>query len=56
MSTQQTTIEPPNKNTEQGMSLVTQWLGRHASTAGGTGSIPRQATEILRSMRPINKF
>ena len=56
MSTQQTTIEPPNKNTEQGMTLVTQWLGLHASTAGGTGSIPHQATKILHSMRPINKF
>ena len=26
---------------------MAQWLGRHASTAGGTGSIPGQGTKIL---------
>ena len=28
-------------------SLVVQWLGLHASTAGGTGSIPGWGTKIL---------
>ena len=27
-------------------SLAVQWLGLHASTAGGVGSIPGQGTEI----------
>ena len=27
-------------------SLVVQWLGLHASTAGGTGSVPGQGTKI----------
>ena len=30
-------------------SLAVQWLGIHASTAGGTGSIPGRGTKILRS-------
>ena len=30
-----------------GTSLVVQWLGVHASTTGGTGSIPGQGTKIL---------
>ena len=29
-----------------GNSLVVQWLGLHASTAGGTGSIPGRGTRI----------
>ena len=29
-----------------GNSLAVQWLGLHASTAGGTGLIPRQGTKI----------
>ena len=27
-------------------SLAVQWLGFHASTSGGTGSIPHQGTKI----------
>ena len=30
----------------QGNSLAVQWLGRHASTAGGMGSIPGRSTKI----------
>ena len=30
-----------------GTSLAVQWLGFHASTAGGTGLIPIQRTKIL---------
>ena len=30
----------------QGNSLAVQWLGLHASTAGGMGLIPRQGTKI----------
>ena len=29
-----------------GTSLEVQWLGLHASTAGGMGSIPGQGTKI----------
>ena len=36
----------PIKNTFWGNSLAVQWLGLHASTAGGTGSIPGQGTKI----------
>ena len=32
-------------------SLVVQWLGLRASTAGGTGSIPDWETKILRAMQ-----
>ena len=32
---------------QTGNSLVVQWLGLHASTAGGMGSIPGQGTKIL---------
>ena len=37
-----------------GSSLVVQWLGLHASTAGGPGSIPGQGTKIpqCRTVRP----
>ena len=31
---------------QRGTSLVVQWLRLHASTAGGTGSIPVQGTKI----------
>ena len=31
----------------RGNSLAVQWLGLHASTAGGMGSIPAQGTKIL---------
>ena len=34
------------KITTQGTSLAVQWLGLHASTAGGVGSIPGQGTKI----------
>ena len=32
---------------DMGTSLVVQWLGLCASTAGGTGLIPGQETQIL---------
>ena len=32
--------------TELGNSLVIQWLGLHASTAGGIGSVPGWGTKI----------
>ena len=34
------------KGTHRGTSLAVQWLRFCASTAGGTGSIPGQGTEI----------
>ena len=34
-----------------GTSLVVQWLRLHASTAGGTGSIPGGATKIPHAWR-----
>ena len=34
-----------------GTSLVVQWLGLCASTAGDAGSIPSQGTEILSVLR-----
>ena len=36
-------------------SLVTQWLGLHASTAGGTGLIPDQGTRILHTTQAEKK-
>ena len=33
----------------RGNSLVVQWLGLHASTAGGPGSIPGWGTKILQA-------
>ena len=38
-----------------GNSLVVQWLGLRASTAGGMGSIPGQGTKMSRAARPIKK-
>ena len=41
-----------------GTFLAVQWLGFHASTAGGMGSIPGWGTKILRAAQPkikINK-
>ena len=35
-----------------GTSLVVQWLGFHAFTAGDTGSIPGQAAKILQATQP----
>ena len=32
-------------------SLAVQWLGLHASTAGGTGSIPGQGTKIPHALQ-----
>jgi len=34
-----------------GTSQVVQWLRRHSSTAGGTGSIPGRETKILPAAR-----
>ena len=39
------------KHTIGGMSLMVQWLGLCASTAGGVGSIPGQGTKILKAMQ-----
>ena len=33
-----------------GTSLAVQWLGLHASTAGGMGSIPGRGTKILQAV------
>ena len=41
--------EQKKKNTEN--SLVVQWLGLRASTAGGTGSIPGWGTNILQAVQ-----
>ena len=38
-----------------GTSLVVQWLGFHAITAGDTGSIPGQGTKILQATQPKKK-
>ena len=35
------------RNNVRGNSLVVQWLGLHASTAGGMGLIPGWGTEML---------
>ena len=35
------------RNNVRGNSLVVQWLGLHASTAGGMGLIPGRGTEML---------
>ena len=37
------------KKWSTGTSLVVQWLGFHASTAGGTGLTPDEGTKILRA-------
>ena len=37
---------PQSKNTGLGTSLAVQWLRLHASTAGGTSSIPGRGTKI----------
>ena len=39
-----------------GTSLVVQWLGLRASTAGGTGLIPGQGTKILHAAWPKKKI
>ena len=39
----------------QGTSLVAQWLGLHASTAGDMGVIPGWGTKILRATWCGNK-
>ena len=38
-----------------GNSLGVQWLGLHASTAGGAGLIPGWGTKILHAMRHSRK-
>ena len=44
-------IFPPKteKENNRGNSLMVQWLGLYASTAGGTGSIPDQGSKILQA-------
>ena len=39
------------KGRDWGNSLAVQWLGLHASTAGGMRSIPGQGTKILQAVR-----
>ena len=39
------------KNPKQGNPLVVQWLGLHALTAEGLGSIPGQGTQIPQAAR-----
>ena len=44
------------KSPALGNSLVVQWLGLHASIAGGPGSIPGQGTRVLQAaQRSLNK-
>ena len=38
-----------------GTPLAVQWLGLHASTARGTGSIPAQRTKILHAVQCSQK-
>ena len=38
-----------------GNSLVVQWLGLHAFTAGGLGSTPGQGAKILQAVQPKKK-
>ena len=38
-----------------GNSLAVQWLGLHASTAGGAGSIPDRGTKILQAAQRAHK-
>ena len=38
-----------------GTSLAVQWLGLHASSAWGTGSIPGRGTEILQAIQRSQK-
>ena len=35
--------------------MAVQWLELHASTAGGTGSIPAQGTKISQALWPHQK-
>ena len=42
----------PLKNAKTENSLVVQWLGCHALTAEGLGSIPSQGTKIPQAMWP----
>ena len=50
-------IEPsalPLSETTMGDSLVVHWLGFHAFTAKGPGSIPGQGTKILQASQVTN--
>ena len=42
-------------NKKEGNSQVTQWLGHHAVTAEGPGSIPGQGTKILDTAQHVAK-
>ena len=42
-------------NYNRGTSLVVQWLRLHASTAGGTGSVPGRGTKITHGKREKEK-
>ena len=35
---------------------MVQWLRHHASTPGGTGSVPSQGVKILHAMHPGQKM
>ena len=43
------------KRRAQGSSLAVQWLGLHASIAGGMGSIPGWGTKIPQALRHSQK-
>ena len=40
-----------SETSEPGTLLMVQWLGLHASTAGGMGVIPGQGTKILYALQ-----
>ena len=44
------------ENYRLGTSLEVQWLGLHASNAGGMGSIPGQGTKTLHAARHGQKY
>ena len=44
------------KDDSGGTSLAVQWLGLHASTAGGTGLIPGQGTKIPQAVQRGQKI
>ena len=44
------------QESEKGTSLVVQWLRRHASPAGGAGSIPGQGTKIPHARVQLYSF
>jgi len=43
------------KGSLHGTSLAAQWLGLHASNAGGSGSIPGGEAKIPHALKPQNQ-